>query len=436
MEPLTITIIMMIIFFIFLFSGMPIFASLGSASVVGILLLQGPKGLGAVPGVLFDRLNSFTLVAVPLFILMGEIIFISGLGHDLFNAASRWMSRIRGGLAMATVVSSAIFGALCGVSVAGAATIGSFAIPEMLKRGYDKSLATGPVAAAGALALLIPPSIAFVLYGEVADESVGKLFIGGIVPGVALALMMIIYIGIICFIHPERAPSIDEDVSWAERFKALRRVWTCMVLIFIVLGFIYTGICTPTEAAAIGCIGSAVIACYRKQLTSWKALKNVLSKTMLTTGMILMIFSSALLFGYVLTRLQAPQMLISLVESTNLPVWATLTLIMCILIVMGMFMDVVSVILIATPLLLPVVTTLGYSTLWFGIIVGITCEMAVITPPIGLNLYVVKGVSPDNISISDIIKSALPFVAVEAVCLFIFVAFPDLALWLPNMMMG
>ena len=434
MEPLTITIIMMIIFFIFLLSGMPIFASLGSASVVGILLLQGPRGLGAVPGVLFDRLNSFSLVAVPLFILMGEIIFISGLGSDLFNAASRWMSRIRGGLAMASVVSSAVFGALCGVSVAGAATIGSFAIPEMIKRGYDKSLATGPVAAAGALALLIPPSIAFVLYGEVADESVGKLFMGGIVPGVVLALMMIIYIGIVCFIHPERAPRVDENVSWSDRFKALKKVWTCMILVFIVLGFIYTGICTPTEAAAIGCIGSAVIAFYRKQLTSWEALKSVLSKTMLTTGMILMIFSSALLFGYVLTRLQAPQMLISLVESSNLPVWATLTMIMCILILMGMFMDVVSVILIATPLLLPIVTTLGYNALWFGIIVGITCEMAVITPPIGLNLYVVKGVSPSHITISDIIKSALPFVAVEAVCLFIFVAFPDLALWLPNKM--
>jgi len=434
MEPLTIIIIMMMIFFIFLFSGMPIFASLGSASVIGILLLQGPKGLGAVPGVLFDRLNSFTLVAVPLFILMGEIIFISGLGNDLFHAASLWMSRIRGGLAMASVVSSAIFGALCGVSVAGAATIGSFAIPEMIKRGYDKSLATGSVAAAGALALLIPPSIAFVLYGEVADESVGKLFVGGIVPGVVLALMMIAYIGIVCHMYPERAPKTDEKVFWAARIKALTKVWTCMILIFIVLGFIYTGICTPTEAAAIGCIGSAVIAFHRKQLTTWKALRSVLSKTMLTTGMILMIFSSALLFGYVLTRLQAPQKVISLVESTNLPVWATLTLIMCVLIVMGMFMDVVSVILIATPLLLPMVISLGYSTLWFGIIVGITCEMAVITPPIGLNLYVVKGVSPSNISISDIIKGALPFVVVEAVCLFIFVAFPDLALWLPNKM--
>ncbi|MBN1957261.1 MAG: TRAP transporter large permease [Desulfuromonadales bacterium] len=434
MEPLTITIIMLAIFFLFLFSGMSIFSALGSASVVGILLLQGPRGLGAIPGVLFDRLNSFTLVAVPLFILMGEIIFISGLGTDLFNAASSWMSRIRGGLAMASVVSSAIFGALCGVSVAGAATIGSFAIPEMMKRGYHKSLATGPVAAAGALSLLIPPSIAFVLYGEVADESVGKLFIGGIVPGAVLACMMIIYIGVSCIIRPELAPDSHEKVNWIDRIKVLKSVWASLLLVFLVLGFIYLGISTPTESAAIGCIGSAIIAFTRQKLNNLASLKIVLSRTIQTTGMILMIFSSALLFGYVLTLLQAPQTMIHLVESTNLPTWATLSLIMIVLITMGMFLDVVSVILIATPLLLPMVVTMGYNPLWFGIIVGITCEMAVITPPVGLNLYVVKGVSPPQISLNDIIKSAIPFVFVEVICLIVFVAFPDLALWLPNKM--
>lgn len=434
MEALTITIIMLVIFFIFLFSGMSIFSALGSASVVGILMLQGPRGLGAVPSVLFDRLNSFTLVAVPLFILMGEIIFISGLGTDLFNAASSWMSRIRGGLAMASVVSSAIFGALCGVSVAGAATIGSFAIPEMLNRGYHKSLATGPVAAAGALSLLIPPSIAFVLYGEVADESVGKLFIGGIVPGVVLALLMIIYIGVSCIIRPELAPKLKDEINWSVRLKALKSVWASLLLVFIVLGFIYLGISTPTESAAIGCIGSAAIAFYRKKLNDFRTLRIVLSRTMLTTGMILMIFSSALLFGYVLTLLQAPQTMIHLVETTSLPPWATLTLIMIVLITMGMFLDVVSVILIATPLLLPIVVTMGYNPLWFGIIVGITCEMAVITPPVGLNLYVVKGVSPPQVSLNDIIKSAMPFVFVEILCLILFIAFPDLALWLPNKM--
>ena len=433
MDHLVITIVIMAAFFLLLIIGQPVFAALGTASIVGILLLQGPSGLGAVPGVLYDRLNSFTLVAVPLFILMGEIIFVTGIGSDLYSAASSWLNRLRGGLAMASVMASAIFGALCGVSVAGAATIGSFAIPEMLKRGYHKSLATGPVTAAGALALLIPPSLAFILYGEVADESVGKLFVGGIVPGVLLAFLMMVYIYVICKFKPEYAPDPDETITWKDRFDKLFRIWPTLGLIFAVLGTIYFGICTPTESAAIGCVGSLLINLRRKTLT-WTTFKGILQKTMLTTGMILLIFSSALLFGYVLTRLRAPQNLIGLVEAAQLPDWGILTLIMLILIVMGMFMDIVSVILISTPLLLPMVQNLGYDPLWYGIIVGITCEMAVITPPIGLNLYAIKGIAPDNISLQDIISSAFPFVFVELLVLLLFIAFPGLCLWLPNHM--
>ncbi|MBG0774927.1 MAG: TRAP transporter large permease subunit [Desulfovibrionaceae bacterium] len=428
-----ITLGIMAVFFLLLIMGQPVFAALGTASIVGILVLQGPRGLAAVPGVLYDRLNSFTLVAVPLFILMGEIIFVTGIGSDLYNAASSWLNRLRGGLAMASVVASAIFGALCGVSIAGAATIGSFAIPEMLKRGYHKSLATGPVTAAGALSLLIPPSLAFILYGEVADESVGKLFVGGIVPGVALAIMMMIYIWVICKIRPEYAPDADETITWADRAQSIKRVIPSLGLIVAVLGTIYFGICTPTESAAIGCVGSLLINLRRKTLT-WASFRGILQKTMLTSGMILLIFSSALLFGYVLTRLRAPQNIIGLVEAANLPDWGVLTLIMAILIVMGMFMDIVSVILISTPLLLPMVQNMGYDPLWYGIIVGITCEMAVITPPIGLNLYAIKGIAPDEISLQDIIKAAFPFVFVELAALVIFIAFPSLSLWLPNNM--
>ncbi|WP_461211578.1 TRAP transporter large permease, partial [Desulfocurvus sp. DL9XJH121] len=359
MDHMIITLIIMLVFFLLLIMGQPVFAALGTASIVGILILQGPRGLGAVPGVLYDRLNSFTLVAVPLFILMGEIIFVTGIGTDLYNAASSWLNRLRGGLAMASVVASAIFGALCGVSIAGAATIGSFAIPEMLDRGYHKSMATGPVTAAGALALLIPPSLAFILYGEVADESVGKLFVGGIVPGVALAILMMIYIYVVCRLKPEYAPDPDTTVTWADRWQSLKRIWPSMTLILLVLGTIYFGVCTPTESASIGCIGSLVINLRRKTL-SWAIFKSILQKTMLTSGMILLIFSSALLFGYVLTRLRAPQNIISLVEAAQLPEWGVLTLIMAILIFMGMFMDIVSVILISTPLLLPMVQNMGY----------------------------------------------------------------------------
>ena len=433
MESTLITAIVFFLFFILLSAGQPVFAALATTSIVGILLLQGPQGLGAVSGVLYDRLNSFTLVAVPLFILMGEAVFVTGIGSELFTAANSWMNRMRGGMAMASVVACAVFGALCGVSIAGAAAIGSFAIPEMLKRGYHKSLAVGPVTAAGALSLLIPPSIAFIVYGEAADESVGKLFLGGVVPGIVLAILMIIYIFFFCLFKPQYAPLPTEEISWKTRFKSLEKIWPALVLITLVLGTIYFGVCTPTESAAVGCVGSFLIILMRGKL-GWKVVREILQRTMLTTGMILIIFASAMLFGYLLTRLQAPQLIISMVQNAHLPPWAIMTMAMVILIIMGMFMDIVSVILISTPLLLPMMLEMGHSALWYGIIVGITCEMAVITPPIGLNLFVIKGVSPDYITLQDITMASLPFVFVEIICLIIFIVWPELALWLPNRM--
>ncbi len=433
MDPTVISIIIILCFLALMAAGVPIFAALGLAGIAGILLLQGPRGLGAVPGVIYDRLSNFTLVAVPLFILMGEVIFITGVGSDIYSAAGRWLNRFSGGLSMASVAASAVFGAMCGVSVAGAASIGSFAIPEMLKRGYDKSLATGCVAAAGALSLLIPPSVAFILYGVVADESVGKLFIGGIVPGIILALMMMVYIWTICKIRPFLAPASKENVTWNMRFTSLVKIWPTLVLIFLVLGSIYFGIATPTEAAAVGCVGSLAFGLQRKTL-NWKTFRRIFRETAINSGMIILILTSALLFGYVLTLLMLPQQLAELVGKTNLPTWAVLSCIMALLILMGMFMDIVSVILISTPILLPIVTTLGYNTLWFGIVMCITCEIAVITPPVGLNLYVIKGIAPAHISLEDIIKGAAPFVIVEIICLAIFVSYPPLSLWLPGKM--
>jgi len=221
MDPTVISIIVILSFLIFLMAGMPVFGALGLASVIGILLVQGPRGLGAVPGVIYDRLAGFVLVAVPLFILMGEIIFISGIGADIYTATSRWLNKLSGSLGMSSVAACAIFSALCGVSVAGAATIGSFAIPEMLKRGYDKSLATGCVAASGGLALLIPPSVALILYGVVADESVGKLFIAGIIPGFALAILMMGYIFILAKLRPHMAPASTQHSQEYGRYCSL-----------------------------------------------------------------------------------------------------------------------------------------------------------------------------------------------------------------------
>ncbi|MBU2026003.1 MAG: TRAP transporter large permease subunit [Proteobacteria bacterium] len=426
--------IVILTLFIFLAIGVPIFASLGLAGTVGILLLKGPDGLQAIPTVMYDRLRSFVLVAVPLFILMGQVIFFSGMGKDLYTLGSRWLSRLPGGLAMGSVAACTIFGAMCGVSVAGAATIGSFAIPEMLQRGYDKRLATGSVAAAGALALLIPPSVGFIIYGEIADVSVGMLFIGGIVPGIVLAMMMCMYIGLRAWLCPEMAPPAKEIVTWKLRLESIRKVWPGLLLIFSVLGTIYLGIATPTQAAAIGFLVSLLIAHFVYRSLNRRTFVNVARSTMLTTGMILIIFVSAMFFGYVLTLLKLPDHIMEFIGATGWPAWLTLTVIMGMIILLGCFVDAVSVITIGAPLLLPTIEMLGYSPLWFGIVMGITLEMAVITPPVGLNLYTIKGIAPPDVSLNDIIMGALPFVAVEVVCLALFVAFPALALWLPQTM--
>jgi len=432
-DPNIISVIVILCFLILLASGTPIFGALGLAGIIGILLLVGPRGLGAVPAVIYDRLRGFTLVAVPLFILMGEIIFITGIGADIYTATSRWLNKLSGSLGMASVAACAIFGALCGVSVAGAATIGRFAIPEMLDRGYDKGLATGCVAAAGGLALLIPPSVALILYGVVGDESVGKLFIGGIIPGVVLALMMMSYIWLLSKFRPQMVPRSTEEVTWNMRFTALVRIWPVLILILLVLGSIYLGIATPTEAAAVGCIGSFAMGFQRRRL-NWKTLRDIFRATMLTSGMILLIFSSALLFGYALTLLQVPQSLAEFVAKSQLPNWAVLTLLFALLFFMGMFMDIVSVILISTPILLPIVIDMGYNALWFGIVMAITCEIATETPPVGLNLFVIKGVSPPHVSLVDIIRGVIPFAIVETLGLIIFITFPSLTLWLPGLL--
>lgn len=431
-DSVTITFIITGGFLLLLFGGMPVFGALGSASVVGIILTQGVRGLGAVPGVIYDRLAVFPLVAVPLFILMGEIIFHAGIGASIFTTTNRWLNRLPGSIGMASVAACAIFSALCGVSVAGAATIGSFAIPEMLRRGYDKSLATGCVAASGGLALLIPPSVALILYGVVGDESVGELFIAGIVPGIVLAILMMGYILIIGIIRPDIAPRHSEEVSWKMRFQALAHIWPALLLIVLVLGSIYKGIATPTEAASVGCVGALVIALFRKRL-SWKTFRLILRSTISTSAMIMLIFASALLFGYVLTRLQVPQEFAAYVATLDLPNWVVLICVFALLYAMGMFMDVVSVILISTPILLPIILQMGYSSLWFGIVMAIACEIGTATPPVGLNLYVIKGVSPPNVTLMNIIRGAFPFVVVETIGLAIFLLFPDLVLWLPNL---
>jgi len=339
--------------------------------------------------------------------------------------------RIRGSLAVASVFACAVFGAMCGVSIAGAATIGKFAIPEMLKAGYDKRIATGVIASAGSLALLIPPSVGLILYGLVAGESVGYLFIAGVIPGIIIALMMMIYLLILGWFKPHLMPSVTLDEL---EVQGQENPWIvtipALLLVFAVLGSIYFGIATPSESAAIGCLGALAIAAYKRML-SFENIAKIIEDTTRTTGMILAILSSALVFGYLLTRLRVPQELVGWIVEQGFHQYSVLVAIFILLIVMGMFMDVISVILIATPLLLPIIKTFNYDPIWFGIVMAICCEMAVITPPVGLNLFVIQGISPGNTSLMTVAEGAFPFFLILVAAVVLFTVFPGLVLWLP-----
>lgn len=432
MDTVTISIICISSLFVMMAIGVPVFISLGVSSVIGVILLQGFDALSAIPGVMYDRMATFTLVAVPLFILMGEIIFASGLGSDLYRAIRISLHRVRGSLAVASVFACAIFGAMCGVSMAGAATIGKFAIPEMIKAGYKTTIATGVVASAGSLALLIPPSVGLILYGLVAGESVGYLFIAGVIPGIIISLMMIVYILILGYLKPDLMPSISIEELEKEQDQGNPWVVTipALLLVFSVLGSIYLGIATPSESAAIGCFGAILIAAYKRKLT-WEVIKKIITDTTRTTGMILAILSSALVFGYLLTRLRIPQDLVNWIMEMGLSEYTVLIAIFLLLIVMGMFMDVVSVILIATPLLLPIIKAFNYDAIWFGIVMAIVTEMAVITPPVGLNLFVIQGISPPGTSMMTVARGSFPFFLILVLAVVLFTLFPNLVLWLP-----
>jgi C4-dicarboxylate transporter DctM subunit len=425
-------VIVLVVLTILMALGTPIFISLGVSGLIGFYLIMGVRGLFQLPSSIFTQLNSFILVAIPLFILMGELIFATGIGHDIFDSFSKWLNKIPGGLAVASIYSSALFGAMCGVSIAGVAAIGSMAIPEMLDRRYDKSLAAGAIAASGALAVLIPPSISFILYGSLSGVSVGKLFTGGIVPGLVLATMMAAYVLIKVRMNPELAPIEFSHVSWRERIVSLLRLWPVILLILFVLGTIYTGVSTPTESAAIGVAGALLIGIFSKRL-DWKGFKSALWKSTRISGSLLIILASAYTLSQFLDVIRVPDKVAMWATSLHVPGLWIILIFMVLLLILGCFIDGASLIIVTTPILLPTVIDLGFSPLWFGILVVLNVEIAVITPPVGLNLYTLKSIT-DRIDLSEILKGTFPYVFIDFASLILFMLVPKLALWLPSTM--
>jgi C4-dicarboxylate transporter, DctM subunit len=428
-EPLIVVLVLLAL----IAFGAPIFLALGASGLVGLYMARGSLAFFFAPTSFFGQLNSFELIALPLFILMGNLLTATPVGQNLFRAAALWLHWLRGGLAIATVGASAIFGAVSGVSVAGVAAVGSIAVPQMLNRGYSRRLAAGSVASSGALAMLIPPSVPFIIYGAVSGVSVAKLFIGGVVPGIALAVALSIYIWLRVMVRPQEAPTGEREwVSMGERVGALGGIWHAMLLISIVLGSIYAGVATPSEAAAFGAAGAFFIAAVIFRVLDLKKTMSIFAATVKISGAILLIIGCAKIFGDYLNLVRLPETVTEALTATALPAWAILTLLMVALVLLGMIVDGVSLIVVTTPILLPLITALGYDPLWFGIILVMNLEIAVVTPPVGLNLYALRGVCP-MLSVEEIIGSVVPFVLVQFLMLMMFVLFPALSLWLPGL---
>lgn len=422
-------------------SGMPIAFALGLITVVSMIMFIGPTQFNMLAEFTFESLNDFALLAVPLFILMGSIFARSRASSALFDAAYKWLGKLPGGLAISSVFASAIFAAISGSSPATAAAIGKAAIPEMKKRNYSNAVATGAIVAGGTLGILIPPSVVLILYGIAVEQSIGKLFIAGIIPGIIVTLLFSLWIYIAVKLEdrgkdvssPEGAAYV-KSFSWTDRFRALFHIIPFVVLILGILAALYMGIATPSEAAAIGAILALLMVIIVYRALSWKELVDILLSTTKESTMILLIVAFSALIGTVMSFLSIPQDLANLIISLDVSKWVVLILINLFLLVLGLFIPPAAIILMTAPILLPIISGLGFDPIWFGIIMTLNMEAGLITPPVGLNLFVVKGIAPD-IPTKDIIKGAVPYVFVLIFAIALFTIFPGIVTWLPSLLM-
>ena len=407
--------------------GLPVGFALGTGGLVGMLLFMGGEGtLNQIPLLAYKSLDDFVLCAVPLYVLMSQILLEGKVGNDLFELGNKWLRHLPGGLGAATIVACGIFAAITGSSAACAVTIGAIAIPEMLKRNYERTVVLGAVAAGGTLGILIPPSIPMILYGAITGESIGQLFMSGVVPGFMLTIFFILIV-----VYKSRNLPLEPKASWEERMDALKSSIWGLLLPVIVVGGIYTGAFTPTEAAAVGTVYSLFITFCIYRTLSLKDIPNILLGTVKTSSMIFAIMICATLFGFVLTILQVPQALTLMVTEMQLSRWIFFIMINCLLLFLGCILETVSIIFITVPILYPIILQLGFDPIWFNVILQINMEMALITPPVGMNLFVIQGVSPDS-KMTQIVKGVMPYALVMGIEMLILCFVPGLATWLPS----
>ena len=430
-----ITIIIFALLIVLLLSGLPLTFGFGAAMVILTLWQIGPQGLYIIVTTANSDWNNYILLAIPLFVLMAKFLQHSGLAENVYSSMYKWMGGLPGGLAMGTVFVCAIFAAMSGISGAATVAMGLIALPSMLKRGYDKKMAVGTVAAGGSLGILIPPSIIMVVYGSLTNESVGQLFMAGIIPGIVLTIIYILQVGILCKLQPHYGPPIpkDERVTLKEKIISLKAIILPLIMILVVLGFIYLGICTPTEAAAIGAFAAFLITIVQGRMTK-KVFVKSLKETLMISVMIMWIVLGAKCFVHIYSATGASDFVGDMIRSLPLNKWLIIILMQLIIMFLGMFIDPIGIMMICIPVFIPIIDHFGMSPVWFGVLFTINLEMAYITPPFGLNLFYLKSILPSDITMEDMYRSIVPFVFRDMIVLGLVMVFPQLALWLPGKM--
>jgi C4-dicarboxylate transporter, DctM subunit len=434
LEPATAGIIVMALLFAALAVGVHIGVALGLGGILGMYLAIGPDAaFGQLATVPFSTTNSFTLAVIPLFILMGSLATQASLTTDLYRAAFNWLGPLRGGLAMATTLASAAFGAACGSTVVNAAVFTRIALPEMTRFGYSKRLSAGCIAASGTLASLIPPSILMVVYGVITEQSVGKLLIAGFIPGLMSAAIYMIGIHVRVRLNPALAPTPDFHISWKERFQSLYGVWGIVFLFLLVIGGIYGGLFTPTYAGAVGAFGAFLIVLGKGRLNR-DTLIETFKDAGVTTSVIFIIVIGGILFARFLTYTGLVADISDLLLGLELSKELYLLSFAVIYLILGMLIDPIAIMVMTLPVMYPIMVGAGYDPIWLGVISIKLAEISLITPPVGLNVYVVRSASPIPLSLEDVFAGVMPFLLLDVITLGLLIAFPQIVLFLPNLM--
>ncbi|NLT27908.1 MAG: TRAP transporter large permease [Dehalococcoidales bacterium] len=430
MDPVVVGLVGIIILIVLFILGMPVGFAMAFVGFAGFSYLVSPSaGLNLLARDVFTNLSSYSLTVIPMFLLMGSIAFASGISSRLYAASHTLLGQVRGGLAMATILACAGFAAICGSTSATAAAMGKVALPEMKKYGYADTLATGSVASAGSLGILIPPSTIFIVYGILTQQSIGSLFLAGIFPGILLTILFIIVVVVLCKRNPALAPA-GQATTFKQKIVGLSGITEMLLLFILVMGGLFAGWFSPVQAGAVGAAGALLIGLVRRNL-SWKAFKDALIETVKVTCEIMIIVTGAVVLGHFIAVTTIPNMLSGWISGLGLPDVAVMAMIILMYLIGGLFMDSLAMITLTIPIIYPLVLALGFDPIWFGVIIVLVTEMGVITPPVGINVYVIKGITK-GISLETIFKGIIPFLIAIIICVALLLAFPKIATFLPG----